>query len=95
MEFQALIAYACNISFYLGGWCVDDRIHDEKLMMKLCFGNDNDNDDEMVCYVDQLLLGLNKLYMLRHLVVRLILMQKFLQNCMVLHPHIVRERYTL
>ena len=58
MEFQALIAHACYDSPSISGAGVSmTESMMEKLMMKLCFG---DNDDEMVCYVDQFLLGLNK-----------------------------------
>ena len=59
MEFQALIAYACyNSPSPLGASVLMTESMMEKLMMKRCFGDNN--DDEMVCYVDQFLLGLNK-----------------------------------
>jgi hypothetical protein len=60
LEFQALIAYACYDSPSISGAGVSmTESMMEKLMTKLCFGDDND-DDEMVCYVDQFLLGVNK-----------------------------------
>ena len=59
MEFQSLIAFACydSPSIAGGGVAMTEPVM-EKLMMKLCFG-DND-DDDIVCYADQFLLGLNK-----------------------------------
>ena len=62
MEFQALIAYACYDSPSISGAGVSmTESTMEKLMMKLCFGENHDNHDEMVCYADQFsLLGINK-----------------------------------
>ena len=58
MEFQALIAFACydSPSIAGGGVAMTEPMM-EKLMMKLCFG---DTDDNIVCYADQFLHGLNK-----------------------------------
>ena len=59
MEFQALIAFACYDSPLIAGGSVamTEPIM-EKLMMKLCFGDNNDHN--IVSYADQFLLGLNK-----------------------------------
>jgi hypothetical protein len=66
VEFQGLIAFACydSPSISGGGESMTESTM-EKVMTKLCFGNINDGNDnsgvdEIVCYVDQFLLGLNK-----------------------------------
>ena len=60
MEFQALIAFACNNSPSIaGGGIAMTESTMEKLIMKLCFG-DNDDNNGVVCFVDQFLLGVNK-----------------------------------
>jgi hypothetical protein len=60
MEFQALIAFACyNSPLIAGGGFAMTESTIEKLIMKLCFGNKDDNND-VVCFVDQFLLGVNK-----------------------------------
>ena len=69
VEFQSLIAFACydSPSISGGGESMTESSM-EKVMTKLCFGgNDITNEDdstaavdEIVCYVDQFLLGLNK-----------------------------------
>jgi hypothetical protein len=60
MEFQALIAFACYDSPSIaGGGVAMTEPTMEKLIMKLCFGDENDNND-VVCFVDQFLLGVNK-----------------------------------
>ena len=68
VEFQGLIAFACydSPSISGGGESMTESTM-EKVMTKLCFGNNNDSGsdttgrvDEIVCYVDQFLLGLNK-----------------------------------
>ena len=59
-EFQALIAYACydSPSISLGGESMKEATL-EKIMSSLCFGNDDTANADIVCYVDQFLLGLN------------------------------------
>ena len=61
MECQAVIAYACYDSSDVsrGGVSMTEASM-EKIMMKLCFGDETDTDAEIVCYADQFLLGLNK-----------------------------------
>jgi hypothetical protein len=67
-EFQSLIAYACYDSPSIAGRgesLTESMI--EKLMSKLCFGsgyevqeNEDQDDDEIICYLDQFISGLNK-----------------------------------
>ena len=60
MEFQSLIAFACYDSPSIaGGGVAMTESTMEKLIMKLCFGGEDDNDD-VVCFDDQFLLGVNK-----------------------------------
>lgn len=61
MEFQALIAFACYDSPSIaGGGIAMTESTMEKLIKKLCFGDEDDNND-VVCFVDQfLVLGVNK-----------------------------------
>ena len=52
MEFQALIAFACyNSPSIAGGGITMTESTMEKLIMKLCFGGEDDNND-VVCFVD-------------------------------------------
>jgi hypothetical protein len=60
MEFQALIAFACYDSPSIaGGGVAMTESTMEKLIMKLCFGDEDDNND-VVCFDEQFLLGVNK-----------------------------------
>jgi hypothetical protein len=61
MEFQDLIAFACYDSPSIaGGGIAMTESTMENLIMKLCFGDKQDDNNDVVCFVDQFLLGLNK-----------------------------------
>ena len=60
-EVQALIAFASYDSrFITGGGASMTESMIERLMVQLCFGNEEEPDEEALCYVDQFLCGLNK-----------------------------------
>ena len=59
-EFQALTAFASYNSPSIAGRSIAmTESTMEKLIMKLCFGDENGNND-VICFVDQFLLGVNK-----------------------------------
>jgi hypothetical protein len=59
MELQAVIAFACYDSPSItGAGASMTEVTMEQLMTKLCFGDGN--DDDIICYVDQFLYGVNR-----------------------------------
>jgi hypothetical protein len=59
-EFQALTAFASYNSPSIAGRSIAmTESTMEKLIMKLCFADENGNND-VICFVDQFLLGVNK-----------------------------------